>query len=110
MPEEKLIELIFGPYRDQRVSIAADEADKAIAEGWARDPFAPPDEMTKQSLSDKELVEMWELAEKAARRWRGERSAKPQLAEKRALEAEEGEEGYQTRDVKRGPGRPPKGK
>jgi hypothetical protein len=35
----KLVEALIGPYRGQRLKMPAADADQAIADHWARDPF-----------------------------------------------------------------------
>jgi hypothetical protein len=37
----KLMQVLFGPYRDQRVYMPDADAAQAIADGWAIDPHAP---------------------------------------------------------------------
>jgi hypothetical protein len=37
----KLMQVLYGPYRDQRVHMPDADADQAIADGWAIDPHAP---------------------------------------------------------------------
>lgn len=70
MAEEKMIEATAGPYAGQRISIPAGDADQAITDGWARDPFATPDPKAKPKEWDMEKVGA--AAEKAARKLRGE--------------------------------------
>ena len=75
MPENetKRVEALYGPYAGTQIDIPAADADAAIADGWARDPFATPDPKAKpvewtQEAHDKAMV----AAEKAARKLRGE--------------------------------------
>jgi hypothetical protein len=37
-----LMQVLYGPYRDQRVYMPDADAAQAIADGWAIDPHAPP--------------------------------------------------------------------
>lgn len=151
----KRIEALLGPYAGSHLDLPAGDADQAIADGWARDPYAPPSAKPAAIDTGKALA----AAEKAIRKLRGETvdpepphaptpapkaqepyrqrpaadagkkdepppaSKKPEdepetgeaksEAENRAMEAETGKSGYQTRATttvtpatKRG--RPPK--
>jgi hypothetical protein len=103
------IEALFGPYRGI-IDVPADIAEQAIADGWARDPFAPPPENPEpfsQEKHDKMLI----AAEQAARKLRGEPEPdKPKTKTKETTtrqmtpESETSGASYKTR----GPGRPPK--
>ena len=73
MPENetKRIEGLIGPYRENQIDVPVAFADAAIADGWARDPYAPPPDKPvewTQEAYDKAMV----AAEKAARILRGE--------------------------------------
>lgn len=117
MPDAtKRIRATHGPYAGQNLDVAAADADQAITDGWAIDPFAavdpnaPPPEFN-QEKHDAMLV----AAQKAARKLRGEhepgtdpnpehgkddehRKDKPQPKEQRSLEAEKpAATGYETR-------------
>lgn len=70
MAEDRMIEAIAGPYRGQRLTVPGDVAELAITDGWASDPFAPPDPKAKPKEWDMAKVEA--AAEAAARRLRGE--------------------------------------
>jgi hypothetical protein len=37
----KVVDVMMGPYRGHRLKMPAAEADKAIIDSWARDPFSP---------------------------------------------------------------------
>jgi len=73
-PETKRIEAVFGPLAGSLMDIPTADADAAIADGWARDPYAPPpsaDEPVKEfdaAAHDQVLA----AAEAAARKIRGE--------------------------------------
>jgi hypothetical protein len=58
------------------MTVSAAEADQAISEGWARDPFAPVEEPKAgeepKQLTDQEREELSNKARAAAERWRGE--------------------------------------
>ena len=162
MPDDlKTIEPLYGPYHGQHIRVGAADADQAIDEGWARDPYLRPDQRpTAASLTSR--TELMHAAERAARRWRGdtteydenmnpipeggraparpkpkpkpepepepqsaaepepepepeptpepESEPKPEKSKDRAMEADTEDGTYQTRDIKRGPGRPPKKK
>lgn len=71
--EMKRIEALYGPYAGTQIDIPTADADAAIADGWARDPFATPDPNAEpkewsQEAHDKAMI----AAEKAARKFRGE--------------------------------------
>lgn len=76
MPDEnKTIEATAGPYKGQRLTMPAADADQAIADGWARDPFAPapgPDDKPAKEPTDEERQAVMDKAEKAAKKLRGE--------------------------------------
>jgi hypothetical protein len=100
--ESRQIEATLGPYRGQRLTVPTADADRAIADGWATDPFAPPVEPKEQT--EEERASAIEAAEKAARKLRGEEEgeAKPKAkgpkSETRAMEADAGEP-YATREA-----------
>lgn len=73
------------------------EADAAISEGWAIDPFKPvePDKEPKQ-LTDEERAHVLEKAEQGIAKLRGEEKDK----EKEKSMKPEHEGGYETREVK----------
>ena len=71
MPDElKRIEALYGPYARRLIDIPEADAKQAIADGWARDPYAPAADPVEfdQEKHDAVLV----AAEKAARKFRGE--------------------------------------
>jgi hypothetical protein len=99
MAEDVLIEAIAGPYRGQRLTVSADDAKAAIKDGWARDPFAEPEE--PKEMTDEDRQKVAEAAEKAARRLRGEEETeapKPSV-EAKAVEPEQSGS-YETRTSK----------
>ena len=63
--DARQIEATVGPYRGQRLTVSAADADAAIADKWAIDPFAPvehePDE-APEPLSEEERVSAHEAA------------------------------------------------
>lgn len=107
----KRVQPLYGPYAGQQLDMPAADADAAIADGWAIDPFAPPAE-TKE-LSAEERDQVVEKADKAARKLRGEEqpaqdagkkptTATPTAAEAKetkSLEAEKPAGAYQTRST-----------
>jgi hypothetical protein len=79
--EPAAIQVTVGPYAGQRLTMSRADADAAIAEKWAVDPFAPPptkEEEEKQAkeakpmMTEEERAEITAKAEKAARKLRGE--------------------------------------
>ena len=73
--ETKRIEALFGPLAGSIMDIPTADADAAISDGWARDPFATPsaeDEQKQKEWSAETHEKVIEAAEKAARKIRGE--------------------------------------
>jgi hypothetical protein len=97
--EPVVIEATAGPYAGQRLTVAAAEAKKAIAEGWAKDPFAAPEE--PKEMTEDERVKVLEAAHKGARRLRGEEEPVngKKAKEDRALEADKPAATYETRST-----------
>lgn len=109
--ELKRIEALYGPYAGRHLDVAAADADQAISDGWARDPYTPRAEATEfdQEKYDAMLI----AADKAARKLRGEQEPaapakkegkakdKPLKEEDRAATAKPEGSGstYQTRRV-----------
>lgn len=106
--ETKVIEPQFGPYAGRRMTVQAAEADQAISEGWARDPFGPapdPDEPSKEVPAE-EQAEMIKKATAAGKRWRGEeepdkdklgKKHEPEHQQRRDMQARPGAD-YETKD------------
>jgi hypothetical protein len=74
--EPKTIEATLGPYAGQRLTMSAADADAAIADGWARDPFEQhdPDAQPKE-MTDEERQKALDAAEKAIHKLRGDEEA-----------------------------------
>jgi hypothetical protein len=77
--ETRIMQAVYGPYRDQRLSMSAADAEQAIADKWAIDPFAPApvleegEEVEPQTgLPPEEAA----LAIEAATHWRDEQVRK----------------------------------
>jgi hypothetical protein len=93
--EPVLIDVLAGPYAGARLTVTAAEAKQAIADGWARDPFAESEEPMKE-LTDEQRLKIAEAAEKAARKLRGEEE--PGNGKKaKSLEADKPAATYETR-------------
>jgi len=62
--EIRQIQVLLGPYRDHRLTVSAADADAAINNHWAVDPFhvAAPDEEPHPPLSDEERQAALEAA------------------------------------------------
>ena len=103
----RLIEATAGPYRGQRLTMPAADAEEAIAAGWARDPFAPPSDEPAPLPTQEETHAMLKAAEKAARKLRGEPEPdEAEAGDDDTRDMQAGEAGtYETREH-RGPGRP----
>jgi hypothetical protein len=111
--ETKVIEAIAGPYKGQRLTLPTADADQAIDDGWAKDPFEPVDPDAEPPEFDQEANDaMIVAAEKAARKMRGEededakgkkaKAAKDDAAAKdKAMEADKPAAGYSTRSTKK---------
>lgn len=77
--DDSTIEATHGPYKGQRLTMKKADADKAIADGWAKDPFKLPDEKQdkpeRDETSDEDKADKHakatEAAEKAANKLRG---------------------------------------
>lgn len=77
--ETKRIEALYGPFAGGQIDIPAGDAEQAIADGWARDPYATPDPKAEPKEWTQEGHDaMIKAAEKAARKIRGE--AEPKAA------------------------------
>lgn len=72
-----LMQVLYGPYRDQRILMPEGDADQAVADGWAIDPHQPaidpPFDLTVQANAD--LV--FEAARAGAAKLRGDPSVAP---------------------------------
>jgi hypothetical protein len=109
--ETKRVEAIAGPWAGRQIDLPSADADQAIADGWARDPFAPPaDPNAEPEEFDQEKHDtMTAAAEKAARKIRGEKEPDEagekidKANETRSLEADKPATtaGYQTRSASR---------
>lgn len=100
--ETKVIEAIAGPYAGQRLTVPAADADAAIKDGWARDPFAPVDPDAEPPELDQEAHDkMLTAAQKAARKLRGEEEpdAGKKAKEAKSLEADNPGATYETRST-----------
>jgi len=62
--ETRQIQVLLGPYRDHRLTVSAADAETAINDHWAVDPFhvAEPDEEPHPPLSDEERTHALEAA------------------------------------------------
>jgi hypothetical protein len=63
--ETRQIQVLFGPYRDHRLTVSSADADAAISNHWAVDPFAAPaapDEEPHPPLTDEERTAALEAA------------------------------------------------
>lgn len=74
---DRLMEGLYGPYRNQRIAMPDEDADQAVADGWAFNPFLPrpdpPYDLTVQANAD--LV--FEAARAGAAKLRGDPSVDP---------------------------------
>lgn len=70
--ETKRIEALHGPYAGQHLDLPAADADQAIADGWARDPFAAASDKPIPDFDAEKHDKMLVAAQKASRKLRGE--------------------------------------
>jgi hypothetical protein len=126
----KVVDVMVGPYRGHRLKMPAAEADKAIIDNWARDPFSilpiaqpkegeadmgqPPFLSDEQRKVAHEASTAWAQAQWEASQQletedmktvREAREAKHEPGQERAMTPSPEGGGY---EVRRGPGRPPK--
>ena len=99
--ETKRIRPIWGEFRDQNIDLPIADADQAIADGWAVDPYAETPRELPPLLTDEERLQMEEKSAIAIAKARGENIVEPTKRTKdKALTAEEGGATYQTRGTK----------
>jgi hypothetical protein len=106
MADTKRIRPIWGEFADQNIDLPVADADQAIADGWAFDPYAETPREPVPILTDGERQMMEEHSKKAIAKLRGEEYYEPQSkpgAKKKALTADDEDDGgtYQTRESKR---------
>lgn len=100
----KHVEALYGPYAGGIISLEDKDADKAIEDGWARDPYDPKN-AAPVDLSERTQTVDTEKATKAAEEYaaklRGEepKKARRTTSETRAATAGQSAN-YQTRDSK----------
>lgn len=71
--ELKRIQPTHGPYTGSQIDLPTADAEAAISDGWAIDPFAPVDpNATPKEFSQDDHDKAIAAAEKAARKIRGE--------------------------------------
>jgi hypothetical protein len=102
--EPVVIEATAGPYAGKRLTVPAADAKQAIADGWARDPFAPAEEPKEpkeaKEVTDEDRAKVAEAAEKAARKLRGEEDQNDKKSkETKSLEADKPAASYETRSI-----------
>jgi hypothetical protein len=106
----KQVEALYGPYAGAIISIDEKDAEKALEDGWARDPYDPKNAAHIDLAANPNTVDVEEAtkaAEKFAAKIRGEaeegqkkpKPARPAASENRASTAGQSAN-YQTRDSK----------
>jgi hypothetical protein len=103
MADTKRIRPVWGEFADQDIDLPEADADQAIADGWAFDPYAETPRELPPILTDGERAAMEELSKKAIAKLRGEEYYEPQAkrgAKDKALTPDEGGGTYQTRGSK----------
>jgi hypothetical protein len=101
--ETKRVEVFMGPYRNTLLNMRTAEADAAINEHWARDPFAPYD-AEHGALSEQERADALAAATAWAQtQWETAGAGEPPPPEGGATRRNMGPgkpaAGYQTRHV-----------
>jgi hypothetical protein len=113
--ETRQIQVLLGPYRDHRLTVSSADAESAINNHWAVDPFhvAEPDEEPHPPLSDEERTAALTAAtEWAQLQWDTAQQVRPpdpppdppitrakkEPAEKRDMKPDESAGRYSTRD------------
>jgi hypothetical protein len=112
--ETKQIQVLLGPYRDHRLTVSSADAESAINNHWAVDPFhvAAPDEEPHPPLSDEERTAALEAATTWAQtQWDTAQGVTPpppeppvtrrETEEKRDMTPEDTSGDYTTRDHRR---------
>ena len=121
--ETKQIQVLMGPYRDHRLTVSAADAESAINNHWAVDPFEvhEPDHEPHPPLSAEERTAALEAAQTWAQlQWdtaqqvpppepppEGTPTARSKRQEQRDMKPDEASGSYATRDtLERPPKRP----
>jgi hypothetical protein len=118
----KVVDVMVGPYRGHRLKMPAAEADKAITDNWARDPFnilpipQPKEGEAKMGQPPFLSDEQRKVAHEASTAWaQAQWEASQQLETEDMKTVREARERVMTPspegggyEVRRGPGRPPK--
>lgn len=60
--ESREVQVILGPYRDNRLTMTTADATAAINAHWAIDPFAPLDEEPHDPLTEQQLQDAYEAS------------------------------------------------
>src|SRR4029077_12971904 len=94
-----MVDVIMGPYRDNRLTMTAADGDAAINAHWARDPIGEEDP-DHPPLTDQQRQDAWDASHVWAQAQQDALLDVPahQPAAKRAMKPDEGAE-YKTRDT-----------
>jgi hypothetical protein len=93
------VQVILGPYRDNRLTMSTADATAAINDHWAVDPFAPLDEKPHDPLSEQDRQAAYEASMTWAKtQWAAEPEPKAKDQKRDMTPHPKGE--YETRDVK----------
>src|SRR5262245_13785830 len=102
----KEVEAILGPYRGQRLTMLDADADAAVNDHWARDPYAPPedphDPLTEQERTDAlAAAQAWAQAQWDAAQGNAPPEPPveppPETRQRRAMHSDEHSGSYKTR-------------
>ena len=78
----KIVRPIWGEFKDQNIYLDDLDADQAITDGWAFDPYSEASREPVPILTDGERALMEEHSKKAIAKLRGEDYFEPQSASK----------------------------
>ena len=99
--ETKRIRPIWGEFADQDIDLPAADADLAISDGWAFDPYAETPREPPPLLTDEERLQMEELSAIAIAKARGEDHLEPQSKRGKTNKTDDEGATYQTRGGRR---------
>ena len=76
--ETRQIQVLLGPYRDHRLTVSSADAESAINNHWAVDPFAAPDDHPHPPLTEEERTQaLTSATEWAQLQWDTAQGTKP---------------------------------
>lgn len=101
MPDEtKRVRATLGEFAGREIDMPAADADQAISDGWAVDPFAPPPETPEEPMSAEDQEKAVEASSKAIEKLRAGGEPEKEAKGKKAATPEPETGGYKTRSRK----------